>query len=238
MKINVDSDREYQRVKEEIHRLALEVWDFCQTKQDLPKQCECIITLCSNDIRHADRAIDLYFSYRQMGSQPVVIFSGRCGRLTESLYQKAEAETFADYAINKNVPDSHLFVENMSTNTGENIKFTRQKLTDHNFHFKSLIAVTQPFGEKRVLGAFRKQWHEISGNVVVTSPQLGLSEYCTEELDYNEVINLMIGDFQRLRIYAHLGFQEKFEIPDRISWSAKQLIDYGYTKYLIEEVTM
>ena len=47
-------------------------------------------------------------------------------------------------------------------------------------------------------------------------------------------ISLMVGDLQRLRVYAEMGFQAPVEVPDEI-WSAyDRLVAAGYDQYVIK----
>ena len=46
-------------------------------------------------------------------------------------------------------------------------------------------------------------------------------------------VSLMVGDLQRLRVYAEKGFQAPVEVPDEI-WSAyERLVAAGYDQYVI-----
>ena len=62
----------------------------------------------------------------------------------------------------------------------------------------------------------------------MTQP-LSLEEYGTDDT----TIALMVGDLQRLRVYAEKGFQAHVEVPDDI-WSAyERLVAVGYDQYVI-----
>jgi len=44
----------------------------------------------------------------------------------------------------------------------------------------------------------------------------------------------MVGDLQRIRVYADKGYQIPQDIPDDV-WNAfEQLVQAGYDKYLVE----
>ena len=128
-----------------------------------------------------------------------------------------------------------MFVENKSTNTGENIRFTKQLLSERDLDLQKFILVQKPYMERRSFATFRKIWPE--KDVIVTSPQVSFDEYLksysAKELGADDVINIMVGDFQRIRIYAEKGFQIHQEIPDEV-WSAyEQLVAAGYDHRLI-----
>src|SRR5262249_51757135 len=47
------------------------------------------------------------------------------------------------------------------------------------------------------------------------------------------VINIMVGDLQRIRIYPGRGFQIEQDIPDDVWQAFEKLIELGYDKHLI-----
>jgi uncharacterized SAM-binding protein YcdF (DUF218 family) len=91
--------------------------------------------------------------------------------------------------------------------------------------------------ERRSFATFRKFWPE--KQVVVTSPQVSfgdyLSKYTHSSLSADDVVGIMVGDLQRIRIYPELGYQIAQEIPDDVWDAYEQLVRAGYDKYLIRE---
>ena len=71
--------------------------------------------------------------------------------------------------------------------------------------------------ERRVLATALKQWGE--GDYVVTSPPLSLSDYLNGDLSRDAVIQHIVGDFQRIKVYGDNGFQVRQEIPAE-TWEA------------------
>ena len=109
--------------QEEIDALAKTIWDYHHMNHQL-KKADCIFVLGSLDTRVAEYAADLFLQ----GLAPYIIFSGGLGSLTTNIFKKPEAEIFADIAITKGVPEDKIIIENKSTNTGENVLFTREIL--------------------------------------------------------------------------------------------------------------
>ncbi|HYF36450.1 MAG TPA: YdcF family protein, partial [Prosthecobacter sp.] len=101
--------------------LAQVIWDYMLMHHE-PRTCDLIMALGSNDTRVAEHAADLYLR----GLAPKLLFSGNIGALTRSQFTKSEAETFAEVALAKGVPREAILLEPNSTNTGENIRFSRQ----------------------------------------------------------------------------------------------------------------
>lgn len=211
--------------------LAKIVWDYSHMNHRLEK-ADCILALGSHDTRVAERGAELFLE----GLGDTLIYSGGLGRLTEDMWDRAEAEIFSEIAVKMGVPENKIIIENKSTNTGENILFTRRILEERNLNFNKFIVVQKPYMERRAYATFKKHWPE--KHIMITSPQLSFEEYCNtskvEDINMEEVINIMVGDLQRIKVYAEKGFQIYQEIPDYV-WSAfQQLVDMGYRKYLIE----
>ncbi|MFL5811035.1 MAG: YdcF family protein, partial [Flavisolibacter sp.] len=57
--------------------------------------------------------------------------------------------------------------------------------------------------------------------------------YPTREFPMDTVINIMVGDLQRIRIYPDKGFQVYQEIPDDVWEAYERLVELGYDKQLI-----
>ena len=207
-------------------QLAKKLWDYHHMHHALEK-ADCILTLGSHDLRVAKRAAQLYLE----GWAPIMIFSGGLGNFTKELWTETEADQFAAIAISMGVPEASILVENKSTNTGENILFTQQLLARKNLDPRSFIVVQKPYMERRSYATFKQHWpHK---KLVVTSPQISFDDYPTEDIPLERVINIMVGDLQRIKFYPEKGFQVYQEIPEDI-WSAfEQLVASGFDKHLM-----
>ena len=71
-------------------------------------------------------------------------------------------------------------------------------------------------------------------NVCVTSLQLSMEEYATGEMSIEKVINIMVGDLQRIKIYPQKGFQLYQEIPADIWQAYELLVALGFDEQLIK----
>lgn len=122
---------------------------------------------------------------------------------------------------------------NRSTNTGENILYSRELLEKMNISVKKVLLVQKPYMERRSFATLSKQWP--SAECVVTSPQIPYDDYFTPELPKDDVINIMVGDLQRIREYPKRGFQIEQHIPDEV-WNAfNELVELGYNKHLVKD---
>jgi uncharacterized SAM-binding protein YcdF (DUF218 family) len=215
-----------------IRALALILWRYHQMNQRLVN-ADAILVLCSHDTAVAECGADLWLA----GWAPLLIMSGGQGAITRRLWQEPEADLFARIAIERGVPSDRILIENASTNTGENVRFTRRLLADRGLHPASLIVVQKPYMERRSYATFRKRWPEMP--VVVTSPRVSFDDYLrtysNAALSSDDVISIMVGDLQRIRLYPEKGFQIPQDIPADV-WSAfEALVQAGYDRHLVGE---
>jgi uncharacterized SAM-binding protein YcdF (DUF218 family) len=213
-------------ITEEIITLAQKVWDYHHVNNHLEKS-DCILVLGSHDVRVAERAAQIFLE----GWAPLLIFSGGLGRLTEDMWTETEADKFAKIAIEMGVPKEAVLIENKSTNTGENILFTQQLLDQHNLDPQSFIVVQKPYMERRSYATFKKHWPDKT--LTVTSPQISFLDYPNEEIQLEKVIHIMLGDLQRIKIYAEKGFQIYQPIPHDVWQAFERLVELGFNEHLI-----
>jgi uncharacterized SAM-binding protein YcdF (DUF218 family) len=211
----------------EILSLAQIVWDYHHMHHQL-KRSDCVLVLGSHDIRVVERGAELYLQ----GWAPLLIFSGGLGRLTDGLWQETEADKFSKIAMQMGVPVNAILVENKSTNTGENIRFTRQLLEQNNLYPGTFIVVQKPYMERRSYATFKKVWPE--KNIMITSPQISFEEYPTMEVSMDRVIQIMVGDLQRIKLYAEKNFQIAQDIPEKVWEAYEQLVKAGYDEQLVK----
>jgi len=209
------------------NELAKILWRYNNLEQPL-KKSDAILVLGSNDIRVAHRGAELFLQR----FAPLIIFSGGFGVLTSQFYNKPEAEVFANEAMKLGVPQEKILIENKSTNTGENIVFTRKLIEDKGLRVNSLILVQKPYMLRRAYATFKQQW---SGKeFVVSGPQIGYENYPNEIISKDLLINLMVGDTQRIRIYPEKGFQIPQEMPNEVWMAYEELVRRGFTDHLVK----
>ena len=192
------------------------------------KKSDCILVLGSHDTRVAERGAELYLQ----GYAPVLIFSGGLGKLTEGVWTETEADKFAKIAIEMGVPKEAILIENKSTNTGENIIFSKKLLESKGLDPQSFIVVQKPYMERRSYATFKKHWP--NRDIISTSPQVAFDDYPNEDISMDAVINLMVGNLNRIKIYPEMGFQIHQEIPNDILRAYERLIELGYDNYVVK----
>jgi uncharacterized SAM-binding protein YcdF (DUF218 family) len=214
---------------DDVERWARLVWDYHHVNHTLAA-ADCILVLGSHDTRVAERAADVFLE----GWAPLVVFSGNLGALTTEIWERPEAEIFADVAAARGVPRTKMLLETRSTNTGENVDFCRALLAERGLTPRKAIAVQKPYMERRTHATFRQRWPEL--DVIVTSPQIDFTAYPNEAIGREDVIHIMVGDFQRLMVYAEKGWSERQEIPEEVRQAYEGLVQAGYTGRMIRPV--
>ena len=191
-----------------------------------------MLVLCSHDTSVAEYAAQLFLDEWA----PLLIFSGGAGAITQRLFTEPEADRFAAIALSRGVPADRILVENQSTNTGENVQLTRQLLATRAIDVRAFILVQKPYMERRTFATFRKVWPE--PRVCVTSPPVSLDDYlrryANDALSADDVISIMVGDLQRIRLYPDKGFQIPQPIPDEVWAAFRGLVAAGYDRHLVE----
>lgn len=219
-------------MRQEIRCLAEKLWRYHHMNHQLEK-ADAILVLCSYDTAVAERGAALYLE----GWSPLLIFSGGLGTITKHLWSEPEAELFAEIARGMGVPSESILVENRSTNTGENVIFTRKLLSERGIEPRSFILVQKPYMERRAYATFKQFWPE--KHAVVTSPQVSFDEYLksysNRALSEDEIISIMVGDLQRIKLYPAKGYQIPQEIPDDVWAAYEELVRAGYDSHLIEK---
>jgi uncharacterized SAM-binding protein YcdF (DUF218 family) len=204
------------------------VWDYHHVHHALAK-ADCIIVLGSHDTRVAERGAEVFLE----GWAPLLVCSGHLGGLTSGIWTRSEAEIFADVAAGRGVPRERILIESRSTNTGENVEFSRQMLAERGLRPQKAIAVQKPYMERRTLATFGQRWPELE--VVVTSPRLDFDAYPTADIRKDDVIHIMVGDLQRLLVYGRKGWSVPQDVPPGVREAYEGLVAAGYTRRMLKE---
>ena len=128
------------------------------------------------------------------------------------------------------VPPHAIIVETSSANTGENIANARRLLAERGLASANGILVTKPYS-RRPLAAARKQWPEVSW--LVSIPDIGFADYAGRGVPLRRTIELMVGDLQRIELYAELGFQVAQHVPEDVWRSYDFLCRAGYDRFVL-----
>jgi len=205
------------------------LWDYLGMHQE-PVKADVIVGFGNFNTDIARRAAELY----HQGYAPKILFTGGLGRNTEGMLPEPEAVRFAKVAMECGVPGEDIILEDRSRNTKENIEFTRALLEEQGIAHAHILGVHQPFMERRIVAAMGVYWPEQSFSV--TCPQVTIPEYLRrareQGITENASVSVIVGDFQRIELYARLGYQLPQYIPEK-AWEAyHKLVAMGYDKQL------
>ena len=209
-----------------MHDNAHQVFDYLAARDVLVATAyDAVIGFGVFDLRLPRFCGELYVA----GRVKRIIFTGGIGGGSADL---TEPEADAWYAELRRaypqIPREHVILENRSTNTGENIRFTAELLTrqhpDLSFGrgIKTVIAVASPSRLRRVRLTL-KQMHptlQIFGQHTGSNFAEEHALYASKGIDY---IAHMVGELDRIVDYAARGWLFPEPLPSPIAAAYQQL---------------
>ncbi|HCC83429.1 TPA: hypothetical protein DEP96_01110 [Candidatus Uhrbacteria bacterium] len=207
------------------------IWDYHHVNQELLK-ADIMLVLGSHDLRVAEYAARLWLQ----GLAPLVVVSGGVAHTDDLLktdWAGTEAAEFAGVMAKAGVPIDKITLEQTAKNTSENFSLSRPIIERDLAEWKTVIVVTKPYMERRAYATGAKLW--LDKELIVTSPKLSFEEYVGGAIIRDDVINLMMGDLQRIDVYGKKGWQIEQIIPTEVWTAFEELKKLGYTKHLLTE---
>ena len=197
-----------------------------------PVPADAMIVLGTNDTRVAGFAADLY----HRGLSPLIVVTGGIAHQNDLLatgWDRPESEIFAALLAERGVPYDNLLLESEAANTGENIAFSRRILTTAEYHPRSVLIVVKPFMQRRAFATHAVEWPEVPATVA--SWETTFEEYCTADLPPAKVANIIMGDLQRIWLYARRGYSAPQRIPAEVRSAYRRMVELGFTQHLIPD---
>lgn len=214
----------------EVLELTQILWDYMCLHQKIEK-ADCIVGFGCYNEDVARRAAQLWLD----GYAPYILFTGALGRNTKFMWTDSEARRFARVAMAEGVPEDAILIEERATNSGENLIYARKLLQERNFPAKKIIGIQKPYMERRLFAAFPVYWPE--AEVTVTSYPQTMQEYLAGVHRFGrtpeQTIHMIVGDFQRIALYAEKGYQIPQEIPAQVQAAFERLVEMGYTEQMV-----
>ncbi|HVV13393.1 YdcF family protein [Amycolatopsis sp.] len=202
------------------------IWRYHRLGHRL-RGCSAAIALGCNDLGVAAYAAELY----HRGLFPLLVFSGANSRETFTTFPRGEGVHYREHALELGVPDDAILVEPCATNTGENITLSRDLLQSLGKHVDSLMLISMPYMERRAFATTRKIWPDVE--LVCTSVPMSLSEYRRTRAHGTELIDMMIGDLQRIIEYPGQGFAIAQDVPPTVYAAYERLVAAGYRSRML-----
>lgn len=207
---------------------AQTLWDYHQLGHT-PRRTDIAIGLGSHDIGVAEHTADLY----HRGMFPLIVFTGANAPTTVDVFPRGEAVHFAERAQTLGVPPNSVLRETEATNTAENFTFTRGLLENSGLHPQSATIITRPYQQRRAYATASALWPSLE--IVCSSKPQPLGEYINSIGDESKVLDMLVGDTQRIWKYAEKGFARPQAITKDVFNAYQRLVDSGYTARLIVE---
>ncbi|WP_406169056.1 YdcF family protein [Streptomyces canus] len=223
--VPVPEHQQRQITDEQFHDATL-IWNYHQMGHEA-RPCSAAIGLGSHDLGVATTAADLYRS----GLFPVVVFSGGNSPTTRARFPRGEAVHYREHALGLGVPDEAILIESKAANTGQNITLSRELLAEAGVEVESLLLISKPYMERRSYATCRKLWPETE--VVCASEPLELDDYIKSIGDEKLVVDMLVGDLQRVIEYPKLGFAVEQNVPGDVHDAYERLLRGGFDSRLI-----
>ncbi|WP_408622949.1 YdcF family protein [Kineosporia rhizophila] len=209
-------------------RAAVRVlWDY-HDLHHTPEPTDVGVGLGSHDLGVATCAAQLHLG----GTFPLIVFTGANAPTTIERFPRGEAVHYREHALSLGVSERALLVEPNARNTGENITFTRDLLRSSGIEPQSVTLVSRPYQQRRAYATCRKLWPEVE-TVRCASLALTLDDYIAGIGDAERVVNMLVGDTQRIKLYADKGFAIPQPMPDEVCDAFHQLTAAGFTSRLV-----
>jgi uncharacterized SAM-binding protein YcdF (DUF218 family) len=202
------------------------LWDYHDMHHEL-RPTDVGVGLGSHDLGVASFTAELY----QQGMFPLIVFTGANAPTTVERFPRGEAIHYAEHAQELGVPANSTIIEPRATNTGDNLVLTRAALAERGIFPKSVTLISRPYQQRRAYATCRKIWPEV--DPICASLPLPLSDYIERIGDVDRVLNMLVGDTQRIELYAERGFAAPQPMPDSVKQANEHLVQHGYTARLI-----
>jgi len=202
------------------------LWNFHRIDDTL-QPVDLAIGLGSHDASVATYIADLYAER----FFPLIVFTGANAPTTVERFPRGEAVHYREIALDAGVPDSAILVETKATNTAENFEFTRELLSSRGQAVQRALIVSRPYQQRRAYTTAKKLWPSVE--FLCSAVQQSLGEYVQSIGDAKRVIDMLVGDTQRLTVYAEAGYAIPQEIPEDVQAAYRRLIEAGYDSRVI-----
>ncbi|PWI05868.1 hypothetical protein DIZ27_36705 [Streptomyces sp. NWU339] len=215
-----------QTITEDQWRKTKLIWDYHLMGHQL-RPADVAIGLGSHDLGVATATAELY----HRGMFPTLVFTGGNSPTTRTRFPRGEAVHFREHALELGVPDSAILVEPNAANTGQNITLTRDLLAAAGIAPTTVMLISKPYMERRSFATARKLWPDVE--IVCTSEPLELDDYFKSIGDEKLVVDMLVGDLQRVIEYPKQGFAIAQDVPEDVHAAYECLIRGGFTSRLI-----
>ena len=94
-----------------------------------------------------------------------------------------------------------------------------------------MLLVSKPYMERRSFATARKLWPEVE--IICASEPLELDDYLKSIGDEKLVLDMVVGDLQRVIEYPKLGFAIEQDVPQDVHAAYENLLAGGFDSRLV-----
>jgi len=203
------------------------IFNFLSEHKQEEAHADILLIPGSHDLRVADHAARLFLA----GRADWLVCSGGFGKITEGSFNEPEAVLFARRCMEQGVPEDRIILEQEATNTGENFTNSRQVLAARGIHPQTGLIVCKPYMAKRAWATGTRQWPAV--HWMVDPAPIAYADYATPDTPYHQLVELMVGDLQRMAVYADQGFQVPVPVPEAVWRAWERLVQDGFDRFVI-----
>ena len=200
---------------DDFERIVGPLWDYLAVA-DAPASADVIFVFGSQALSVPVRAAELY----RAGHAPVVLVTGRYGRMTRDVFAQPEALVFRDRLLRDGVPPAAIVAESEAGNTLQNVRYGMAALGRKRITVDSALLVAKPFVMRRCAATFARQAPDV--RVRCCPPRTDLLRSIDREPA--SFAARLVAELDRLDRYAaagHIAFQT---IPAAVRASARRIV--------------
>jgi uncharacterized SAM-binding protein YcdF (DUF218 family) len=110
--------------------------------------------------------------------------------------------------------------------------FSRRLLSDRNVDVDSVLLISRPYQQRRAYATCKKVWPHVE--VICASEPSSMADYVAGLGDSRRVIDMLVGDTQRIIEYPKRGYALEQEVPTAVVDACLRLVQAGFTRRLID----
>jgi len=220
-------------INNEIVQALKIIWDYMVLDQKIEKSDLIIGCGCKSlEIpRKCSELLKLNYANK-------ILFAGGYGRITSKEFKKPEAEIYREIALKEGINEDQIYIENKSTNTGDNFRFSLKIIKENNIEAKKIIIVHNKMSERRTYSTAKAIIKDCE--LYITSTNVVFDEFINKiklrtEKDVNDIISSILADVQRIIIYPQFGWQIENEVPDEVIKAYYLLKNRGFNKFIFNK---
>ena len=197
--------------------------------QDSIDKPDCFVICGSNDLYVPLYAASLISYY----NPSLVICSGGVAHTADGLHtnwNEPESTVFTRL-IKAACPRNAVVLEDKDAlNTSDNIR-NAIKITDGFRLFRDVCFIHKPFMTRRLRLTVEKQFPALSCRIIGST--ISFDDYAKTVRDVDNLINIIVGDMDRIMKYPSLGYTERIDINSDVAVAFEYLVNNGYNRHTL-----